>query len=192
MWRGFGPALLIAALASCSSGAGGNAGKDNTMNESTTVAQFAMTSSDIKDRQPIAAVYTCDGANQSPELAWPEPPPGTRSLALIVDDPDAPGGTFYHWGVFNIPANQREIPRGAGNGGRNTNFVQAVNGFGNSGYGGPCPPKGHGPHHYRFKLYALDVDKLALSPDAKIPDVEQQAQQHQIAMAQITGTYERK
>jgi len=162
------------------------------MNESTTVAQFAMTSSDIKDGQPIAAVYTCDGANQSPELSWPDPPPGTRSLALIVDDPDAPGGTFYHWGVFNIPATQREIARGAGKGGSNTNFVQAMNGFGNSGYGGPCPPKGHGPHHYRFKLYALDVDKLTLSPNAKILEVEQQAHQHQIAMAQITGTYERK
>ena len=162
------------------------------MNDSTTVAQFTMTSSDIKDGQPIPAVYTCDGANQSPQLSWPEPPPGTRSLALIVDDPDAPSGTFHHWGVFNMPDTRRSIERGEGNGGSNTNFVQAVNDAGKSGYMGPCPPKGHGPHHYHFKLYALDVDKLTLSPDAKIPDVESQAQQHQIAMAQMTGTYERK
>ena len=162
------------------------------MNDSTTVAQFTMTSSDIKDGQPIAPVYTCDGANQSPELSWPEPPAGTKSLALVVDDPDAPSGTFYHWGVFNIPATQRKIQGSAGNGAGDTNFVQAVNGFGNVGYGGPCPPKGHGPHRYRFKLYALDVDRLTLSSDAKIPEVEQQAQRHQIAMAQITGTYERK
>jgi Raf kinase inhibitor-like YbhB/YbcL family protein len=180
------------ALAGCGAGGEGNAGRSNAMNDSTTVAQFTMTSSDIKDGQPIAPVYTCDGANQSPELSWPEPPAGTRSLALIVDDPDAPSGTFHHWGVFNIPADQRSIARGAGNGGSNTNFVQAVNDSGKSGYMGPCPPKGHGPHRYRFKLYALDVDKLTLSPDAKIPEVEQQAKQHQIAMAEITGTYERK
>lgn len=162
------------------------------MNESTTVAQFALESSDIQDKQPIGTVYTCDGANQSPELAWPEPPAGTKSFALVVDDPDAPSGTFYHWGVFSIPATQREIQRGAGNGGSNTSFVQAVNSFGNSGYGGPCPPKGHGPHHYRFKLYALGVDRLSLPPDWKIQDLEQQAHQHQIAIAQITGTYERR
>jgi len=192
MPRSLRSAFLIAALASCGAGGSGTAGKDNAMNDSTTVAQFTMTSSDIRDGQPIPAVYTCDGANQSPELAWPEPPAATKSFVLIVDDPDAPGGTFYHWGVFHIPATRREIARGAGNGGSNTNFVQVVNGFGNSGYGGPCPPKGHGPHRYRFKLYALDVEKLTLPPDAKIPEVEQQAQQHKIAVAQITGTYERK
>jgi Raf kinase inhibitor-like YbhB/YbcL family protein len=190
--RSLKPALLMIALTSCGAGGNATAGKDNAVNDSTTVAHFTMTSSDIKDGQPIATVYTCDGANQSPELSWAEPPAGTRSLALIVDDPDAPGGTFYHWGMFNIPANQREVARGAGNGGSNSNFVEAVNGFGNSGYGGPCPPKGHGPHRYRFKLYALDVDKLTLSPNAKIPEVEQQAQQHKIAIAEIIGTYERK
>jgi len=192
MWKHLAAALLLANIAGCGAGGNGTPGKNKAMNDSTTVAQFMMTSSDIKDGQPIAAVYTCDGANQSPELSWPDPPPGTRSLALIVDDPDAPSGIFYHWGVFDIPASQRSISRGAGNGGSNSNFVQAVNGFGNSGYGGPCPPKGHGPHRYRFKLYALDADRLTLPPDAKIPEVEQQAQQHQIAMAQITGTYERK
>jgi Raf kinase inhibitor-like YbhB/YbcL family protein len=179
-------------LASCGADGNGTAGKDNAMNDSTTVAQFTITSSDINDGQPIPAVYTCDGANQSPELSWPEPPAGTKSFALIVDDPDAPGGTFYHWGVFDIPDNQRSIPRGAGNGGSNTNFVQAVNDAGKSGYMGPCPPKGHGPHRYRFKLYALDVDRMTLPPDAKIPEVQQQARQHKIAMAQIIGTYERK
>ena len=162
------------------------------MNASTTVAQFSMTSSDFREGQQIPAVFTCDGSNQSPELSWPEPPHGTRSFALVVDDPDAPSGTFYHWGVFNIDGNQRSIQRGAGDGSASTNSVQAVNSFGNIGYGGPCPPKGHGPHRYRFKLYALDVDKLALASGAKIPEVEQQAQKHQIAIAQITGIYERK
>lgn len=162
------------------------------MNNSTSVAHFAMISSDFRDGQPIPTAYTCDGANQSPELSWPEPPAGTRSFALVVDDPDAPSGIFYHWGVYNIPATHHEIPRGAGNGASNSNFVQAVNGFGNRGYGGPCPPKNNGPHHYRFKLYALDVDQLSLPTNANIPKVEQQAQDHTIAMAQIRATYERK
>jgi Raf kinase inhibitor-like YbhB/YbcL family protein len=187
MMKHLAPALLLTALASC-----GSAGKDNQMNDSTTVAQFTMSSSDIKDGQPIPQAYTCDGADQSPQLSWPEPPPGTRSFALIVDDPDAPSGTFRHWGVFNIPDTRTSIDRGEGNGPSNTNFVQAVNGFGKSGYGGPCPPKGHGPHHYHFKLYALDVDGLKLPPDAKVEQVEQAAREHQIAVAEITGTYERK
>ena len=151
-----------------------------------------LTSTAFAHGADIPSRHTCEGDDVSPPLSWTELPSGTQSLALIVDDPDAPGGTFYHWGVFNIPATQREIARGAGNGGSNTNFVQAVNGFGNSGYGGPCPPKGHAPHHYHFKLYALDVYKLTLRSEAKIPEIEQQAQQHQIAMAQIIGTYERK
>jgi Raf kinase inhibitor-like YbhB/YbcL family protein len=162
------------------------------MNDSTTVAQFTISSSDIKNGQQIDPVYTCDGADQSPQLSWPEAPPGTRSFALVVDDPDAPSGTFRHWGVFNIPDNRTSIARGEGNGPSNTNFVQAVNGSGKSGYMGPCPPKGHGPHHYHFKLFALDVDRLTLPPDAKVEQVEQEAKRHQIAMAEIIATYERK
>ncbi len=181
------PALLLTALASC-----GAAKEDNRMNDSTTVAQFSIGSEDIRDGQPIDRVYTCDGADQSPQLSWPKAPPGTRSFALVMDDPDAPNGTFSHWGVFNLPDTRTSLERGEGNGQGNTNFVQAINDFGKSGYGGPCPPKGHGPHRYRFKLYALDVDKLTLAPDSTIEQVEAQAKQHQIAMAQITGTYERK
>jgi Raf kinase inhibitor-like YbhB/YbcL family protein len=181
MMKHLAPALLLTALASC-----GSAGKDNPMNDSTTVAQFTMTSSDIKEGQPIDPVHTCDGADQSPQLSWPEAPPGTRSFALIVDDPDAPSGNFRHWGAYDIPPTTRSIERGQSIG------KQAVNGFGNSGYGGPCPPKGHGVHHYRFKLYALGVDGLAVPADAKVEQVEQEAQRHQVGLAQITGTYERK
>ena len=81
MLRSLKPALLIAALASCGAGGNGNAGRNSAMNDSTTVAQFTISSSDIKDGQPIAPVYTCDGANQSPELRWPKPPPGTKSVS---------------------------------------------------------------------------------------------------------------
>ena len=155
------------------------------MNDSTTIAQFAMTSSDIEDGRPIDAVHSCDGADQSPQLSWDEPPAGTKSLALIMDDPDAPSGTFRHWGAFDIPPTAREIPRGQSVG------KQAVNGFGKPGYGGPCPPPGHGPHHYRFKLYALDVDGLTLPAGATVEQVEAEAQRHQVGLAELTGTYER-
>lgn len=160
--------------------------------DNETIIKFNLSSPDISDGQPIPAVYTCDGANQSPELRWDRPPPGTRSLVLIVDDPDAPHGTFRHWGVFNIPDEQQSIERGAGNGGSNTNFVQAVNSFGKSGYGGPCPPHGDKPHRYRFKLYAVDVDRFTLPPDASVEQVENEAKEHEIGLAEITATYQRK
>jgi Raf kinase inhibitor-like YbhB/YbcL family protein len=103
-----------------------------------------------------------------------------------MDDPDAPSGTFRHWGAYDIPATAREIAGGQAVG------AQATNDFGKSGYGGPCPPKGHGPHHYRFKLYALDVERLDLPVNAKVKQVESEAQKHQLGLAQLTGTYERK
>jgi Raf kinase inhibitor-like YbhB/YbcL family protein len=173
--------LLLTAVASC-----GAAKEDNQMNDSTTVAQFTMSSQDIKDGQPIAQVYTCDGADRSPQLSWGDPPAGTKSLALVMDDPDAPSGLFRHWGAYDIPATTREIPAGQPVG------AQASNDFGKSGYGGPCPPKGHGPHHYRFKLYALDVERLELPANAKVEQIEAEALKHEIGIAQLTGTYERK
>jgi len=161
------------------------------MNDSTTVAQFTISSRDIEDGEPIPMVHTCDGADQSPQLSWPEAPPGTRSFALIMDDPDAPDGTFRHWAAYDIVDTQTSIERGAGNS-QTPQFKQATNDFGNVGYGGSCPPEGHGTHRYRFKLYALEVDGLNVPADAKVEQVEEEAKRHQIAMAQITGTYERK
>lgn len=152
-----------------------------------TLTRFNLTSSDFEDGQRIPEVHTCDGADQSPQLSWDEPPPGTKSLALIMDDPDAPNGTFTHWAAYDIPANVTGIKRGEGG-----KFKQAVNDFGKTGYGGPCPPKGHGTHRYRFKLYALDVDGLTVPADATVAQVEQEAQRHQIALAEITGTFDRK
>lgn len=186
MWSSVRAALVALTLAGC------GAAEEKAMNDSSTVAQFAISSEDIRDGQPIATIHTCDGADQSPQLGWPEPPPGTRSLALVMDDPDAPNGTFRHWAVFDMPGTRRSIGRGEGNGPGDSNFVQAMNDFGKSGYGGPCPPRGHGPHHYHFKLYALDVDGLKLPADATVEQVEQEAKRHQVAMAEIVGTYERK
>jgi Raf kinase inhibitor-like YbhB/YbcL family protein len=155
--------------------------------ENTTLTTLSLTSDAFKDGQAIPVQYTCDGADQSPALSWGEPPQGTKGFALVVDDPDAPGGTFRHWGVYNIPSSTRGIA--AGQGGQ---FPEAVNDFGKSGYGGPCPPKGHGTHHYHFKLFALDVERLDVGPNPKVPDVETAATRHAIAQGELIGTYERR
>lgn len=147
-----------------------------------SVAQFSLTSSAFTDGQAIPALFTCDGANRQPPLEWGEPPAGTKSFALVVDDPDAPSGTFRHWGIFNIPASARSVT---------AEVAQATNDFGKSGYGGPCPPKGHGPHHYRFKLLALGIDRLDLS-NPKVAQLEAEAEKHVVGRASLTGTYERK
>jgi Raf kinase inhibitor-like YbhB/YbcL family protein len=183
----FAPALALIALTSC--GAKENAANQSsggTAVEIATLTKLALTSSAFQDGQPIPLQYSCDGANQSPPLAWGEPPQGTKSFALIVDDPDAPSGTFRHWGAYQIPVSTRFIAAGQQVG------TQAINGFGKPGYGGPCPPKGHGPHHYHFKLYALDVERLETPANAKVEEVETAAQAHAIGKGELIGTYERK
>lgn len=154
--------------------------------ENATLAKLSLTSDAFQDGQPIPIQYTCDGSDKTPALNWGEPPPGAKSFALVIDDPDAPSGTFRHWGVFDIPASARSI------GGGQPAGTEVTNDFGKPGYGGPCPPKGHGPHHYHFKLFALDTDELRLSTGAKIAEVENAAKQHAIAEGELIGTYERK
>ena len=154
--------------------------------ENATLTKLDLTSDAFQDGQPIPRQYTCDGADQTPALKWGEPPAGTKSFALVIDDPDAPSGTFRHWGVFDIPASARSIGGGPQVG------TEVSNDFGKPGYCGPCPPKGHGVHHYHFKLFALDTDRLDVSPTAKVADVETAARQHAIAEGELVGTYERK
>jgi Raf kinase inhibitor-like YbhB/YbcL family protein len=180
MWKRAGAALLIVAVGSC-----GAAGKDKPMND-TAISQLSLSSGDLAEGQPIPAAHTCDGAERSPALNWAEPPKATRSFALVVDDPDAPGGLFHHWGVYDIPADARSISAGQ------TLGKQALNDFGKPGYGGPCPPKGHGLHHYHFKLFALDVDHLDLGASPKVAEVENAATKRAIAKGELIGTYERK
>ena len=153
--------------------------------EDTTLTKFSLTSDAFQPGRDIPIQFTCDGADRSPALTWAEPPPGTKSLAIVIDDPDAPSGLFRHWGAFDIPAGTRSIAASEQVG------TQALNDFGKPGYGGPCPPKGHGPHHYHFKLYALDVDKLGLEANAKIAEIESAAAKHAIGMGELIGTYER-
>jgi len=170
------PALACLAFAGC----GASDGKA----QKPPPARLSLLSPALQDGAPIAAQFTCDGANRAPPLSWSEPPAGTRSFALVLDDPDAPGGTFRHWGVYDIPAPARALPA--------PGAAEAINDFGKPGYGGHCPPNGRGPHHYRFKLYALDVDHLGLAGAARVEDVERAAATHGLASGELTGTYERR
>jgi Raf kinase inhibitor-like YbhB/YbcL family protein len=123
-------------------------------------------------------------------LRWSEPPSGTKSIALICDDPDAPRGTWVHWVLFNLPAQARELKDGLpttetlGNGAK-----QGKNDFGNIGYGGPAPPKGNA-HRYFFKLYALDIT-LDLAPGATKAQLDATMNRHILAEGQLMGTYQR-
>ena len=187
MLRALLPALACVALASC--GAKSDATHESngaTAVENETLAKLSLTSSAFKDGQPIPTQYSCDGLNQSPALEWGEPPAGTKSFALVIDDPDAPSGTFRHWGAYDIPASTRSIGAGQRIG------TEVDNDGGKPGYTGPCPPKGNGVHHYHFKLFALDVDRLNLAADAKVADVENEANKHALAQGELIGTFERK
>lgn len=154
--------------------------------DNATRTRISLTSGAFQNGQAIPTQFTCDGGDQTPPLSWSDPPAGTKSFALVIDDPDAPSGIFRHWGVYDIPASARSI------GGGQRIGTEVSNDFGRPGYGGPCPPKGHGPHHYHFKLFALDTDKLDLPPGAKITDVENEARRHAIAEGELIGTYERR
>jgi Raf kinase inhibitor-like YbhB/YbcL family protein len=135
--------------------------------------------------------YTLDGDNLSPPLEWRDPPAGTKSFALMVEDPDAPRGTFRHWGLYNIGARQQRLPEGVGESGRGSELATGINGFGHSRYDGPRPPRGDGVHHYHFRLAALDVEDLIQPPKALVEDVWAAAEGHILAEAEVVGTYQR-
>lgn len=137
----------------------------------------------------IPSQYTCDGQNISPSLSWDTPPTGTQSLALIVDDPDAPSQIFVHWVLYDLPPEIYQLPKAvtpeptlSGGG------VQGKNDFGNLGYGGPCPPSGI--HRYFFKLYALDKE-LGLKSGATKEQLEAAMNGHILAEAELIGRYAR-
>ena len=184
--RALAPILLLISTAGCgASTKSSNETNGETAMENATLTKLSLTSDAFQDGEAIPTQYTCDGADQTPALKWSEPPQGTKSFALVIDDPDAPSGTFRHWGVFDIPASARSI------GGEKVG-TEVSNDFGKPGYGGPCPPKGHGPHHYHFKLFALDVDRLDVPASAKVVDVENEASKHAVGRGELVGTYERK
>jgi Raf kinase inhibitor-like YbhB/YbcL family protein len=148
------------------------------------VADFALQSSAFDDAGPIPRRHSCEGEDLSPPLSWSGAPEGTRSLALVVDDPDAPAGTFTHWLGWEID------PAAEGLGEGEAAPIEGRNDFGTSGYRGPCPPPGHGPHRYFFRLYALDAEP-ELRPDAGKEEVGRAIEGHTLAAAKLIGTYER-
>jgi Raf kinase inhibitor-like YbhB/YbcL family protein len=151
---------------------------------------LTITSPAFRDGEVIPTGYTRDGENLSPLLEWRDAPPETQSFVLIVEDPDAPSGTFRHWAMYNIPASEAGLPEGASAQGLR-GAGEGVNGFRNARYDGPQPPKGHGPHHYHFRLAALDVERLDMPASAKAEDVWTNAQPHIVAEAEVVGVYER-
>lgn len=151
---------------------------------------FQLTSPAFTEGAAIPTAYTCDGQDISPPLAWGEPPAGTKSLALISDDPDAPGGMWVHWVAYNLPPAIRQLPEGVPADAQLPDGTrQGRTDFGRTGYGGPCPPSG--THRYFFKLYALDTT-LSLAPGATAKQLGAAMQGHILAQAQLMGTYRRK
>lgn len=152
------------------------------------MAAFTLTSSAFKHQAPMDARFTCQGGDTSPPLAWEHAPAGTRSFALILDDPDAPGGTWVHWVIYDIPATTTALPEGAAKR-LPAGTREGMNDWDRTGYGGPCPPSGR--HRYFHKLYALD----AVLPDLKSPDkaaLEAAMKGHVLAEAELIGTYQKK
>lgn len=137
----------------------------------------------------IPSRYTCDGADVSPPLSWDAPPAGTQSLVLIVDDPDAPVGTFVHWVLYNLPPQLRQIPEHLTPTTLPKGAIVGKNDFHRMSYGGPCPPGGI--HRYFFKLYAVDRI-LNLPNGATKAQVMQAIEGHVLASAELIGRYARK
>lgn len=150
-----------------------------------------LVSAAFSNNQPIPRNHACDGEKTSPPLRWSGAPPGTRSYALVVHDPDAPGGDFTHWLVYDLPATVTELPSGTYReeklalGG-----LEGANSFGATGYGPPCPPAGPA-HRYIFTLYALNQPSLGLHSGASQGDVERAMQGKILARSQLVGLYHR-
>jgi Raf kinase inhibitor-like YbhB/YbcL family protein len=151
---------------------------------------LSISSSAFRDGEKIPARYTCEGRNVSPPLQWGEPPAGTVSFVLVVDDPDAPSGTFTHWVLFNIPVGVRRLNENIPRQERLQNGAwHGKTDYGTLGYGGPCPPRGP-VHHYRFTIYALDK-MLDLKAGASQKQLLEAAKGRILAQGQLTGLYQR-
>jgi Raf kinase inhibitor-like YbhB/YbcL family protein len=148
------------------------------------VAEFVLRSEAFTHGNEIPRRYTCEGEDVSPALSWSNPPAGTRALALIVDDPDAPRGTFTHWLAWNIDPLAGGLREGE------SAPAEGRNDFGTAGWSGPCPPPGHGPHRYFFRLHALDAE-LELGFRVGRREFEPALAGHVLMTAELMGTFER-
>lgn len=180
------PALIVAVVAaSCR---GSSTPPPGSPAEGGSTVQ--VTSPAFAAGQPIPDRYTCGGVGESPPLAWQEAPANTAAFALIVDDPDAPGGVFTHWLLYDVPPSVTRIDAGVPGAARLADgAAQGTNSFGKTGYGAPCPPAGP-PHHYRFTVYALDA-MLGLPPGATARQVQDAVRGHILGEGTLTGTYRR-
>lgn len=156
---------------------------------------FVLASNDVKNGEtlPMAQVYHgCGGGNVSPHLAWSGAPEGTKSFAVTVYDPDAPTGSgWWHWQVFNIPADVTEIATGASMKSMPAGVVENFSDYDEQGFGGACPPEGDPPHRYIFTVFALDVEKLPLTEKDSAAKVGFHLNAHKLASASLTATYGR-
>jgi len=147
-----------------------------------TAATLEVSSASFKQEGFIPAIYSCEGKSINPPIEIRNIPDGTRSLALIMDDPDATKGTFVHWVAWNIDPAKKTIPENSSPG------TEGKNGAGKNGYIGPCPPAGTGTHHYHFKVYALD-SKLNLQNNAGKAELEAAMEKHILAKGELIGLY---
>ncbi|HYM00275.1 MAG TPA: YbhB/YbcL family Raf kinase inhibitor-like protein [Blastocatellia bacterium] len=184
----FLPVVLALLLASCSH----KRDETGTANAADSVhGTMVLKSSSFQGMSSIPSEYTCDGPDQSPDLEWSNLPPGTKSLAVICEDPDAPGGTFTHWVVYDIPATETGLPESVSNtptlpdGAR-----QGKNDFDKLGYGGPCPPSAS-KHRYFFRIYALDT-LLDVPGGASRSRVQRSIESHKLGEGMLAGTYRRR
>jgi Raf kinase inhibitor-like YbhB/YbcL family protein len=187
-WRTWLAAALgtaVLALSGCGGGDEETVRPEQLAAEGVELIVFELSSTAFDDSTEIPVRYTCDGEDLSPPLAWADAPAGTAALALLVDDPDAPGGTFTHWLAWGLDASAGEHAEGS------RAPVEGKNGFGSTGYRGPCPPRGDGPHRYVFRLFALDSE-LELSDGADKKAFQEALQGRVLGTAELVGSYARR
>ena len=182
------PTIFLILILAIITGCNVETGKQETVQEDMEitggVVKMKLTSPAFENNREIPSEYTCDGPNVLPELNIEDIPENAKSLALIMDDPDAPAGTWVHWVVWNIPVDTKTIAKGT-----EPQGIQGTTSFGKPGYGGPCPP--FGIHRYFFKLHALDTT-LDLKEGSAKEDLEQAMDGHIIEKTELMGTYKRQ
>lgn len=150
-----------------------------------------LSSSVFAQGERIPTRFTCEGEDISPPLEWSGVPEGTQSFAILCDDPDAPGGTWRHWVLFDLPGDVARLAEAYPTDERVGAVRQGISDFGRSGYGGPCPPPGHGVHHYHFRLLALSAERLDPGPHPDFSEVDAAARLHLLDEAELIGIYSR-
>jgi Raf kinase inhibitor-like YbhB/YbcL family protein len=170
------------ALAACHGGGGSG---EVLAPPGTTMETLAVTSRSFPSNGEIPVDYTCDGANRSPQLTWSAPPPGTKSFAVVADDPDASGGNFTQWIAYNISADARSLPEAADP--ATVGGASGLNDFKRPGYGGPCPPQLE-IHHYAFHVFALNT-QLDVGPEPNRDSMDAAMSGHVLAVGTLVGSF---